>query len=302
MIQESKIASSSHFIDVVESAIKLLKSETGKVGNFIVTERLVRLAPEGEALIIGDLHGDLKSLSMILTESEFIKIMQQTKKAKLVFLGDYGDRGPYSVEVYFVILSLKLAFPEQVFLLRGNHEGPKDLMVSPHDLPLQFKSRFKDDSGEAYLKTRKLFNYLYNAVYVSERYLIVHGGLSPEIRSLKDIAQASQRHPKEATLENLLWSDPDETIDGTASSPRCAGLHFGKKVTETVLEKLNAKILIRGHEPCEQGFKINHDGRVLTLFSMKGAPYFNEYGTYLQVDLSSKPQNANDLVLFIHKF
>lgn len=294
--------SQSRFLEVVRAATQLLHSEKGKIGNFTVTGRLVQLEPVGEALVIGDLHGDLKSLSAILIESAFIEKMQKTKQATLIFLGDYGDRGAYSVELYFVVLSLKLAFPEQVILLRGNHEGPEDLMVSPHDLPLQFQYRFKDDSGMAYLKIRKLFDYFYNAVYVSERYLIVHGGISPEISSLKDIAQARQRHPKEATLENLLWSDPDETIDGTASSPRCAGLHFGKKVVETVLEKLNAKILIRGHEPCKQGFKINHEGKVLTLFSMKGAPYFNEYGTYLQVDLSLKPQNAKDLTSNIHKF
>ncbi len=301
LIQESKDVSRTRFLKVVKDVTNLLRSENGRIGNFTVTDRLVQLEPVGEALIIGDLHGDLKSLSTILKESAFIEKMKKTRQATLIFLGDYGDRGAYSVEVYFVVLSLKLAFPEQVILLRGNHEGPEDLMVSPHDLPLQFEYRFKD-SSEAYLKTRKLFEYLSNAVYVSERYLMVHGGVSPKISSLKDIAQASQRHPKETTLENLLWSDPDEKIDYTAASPRCAGLHFGKKVVETVLEKVDAKILIRGHEPVEQGYRINHDGKVLTLFSMKGAPYFNEYGTYLQVDLSFKPQNAKDLTLYIHKF
>lgn len=301
LIQESMKVSSDRFIEIADAAIKLLSSETGRIGNFTVTDRLVTLDPVGEALVIGDLHGDLKSLNTILQESAFIKKMQKTKKATLIFLGDYGDRGPNSPEVYFVVLSLKLTFPQQVILLRGNHEFPKGLMVSPHDLPLQFKDRFSDDSNKAYLKTKSLFDYLYNAVYVSERYLMVHGGISPEINSLDDIAKASQRHPKEPTLQNLLWSDPDDTIDDTAPSPRCAGLHFGKKVAETVLKKLNAKILIRGHEPCE-GFKINHDGKVLTLFSMKGAPYFSEFGTYLQIDLSLKPHNAKELASCIHKF
>lgn len=294
-------ASSNRFIEIADAAIKLLSSENGRIGNFTVTNCLIQLEPVGEALVIGDLHGDLTSLKIILKESAFLEKMQKTKKTTLIFLGDYGDRGPHSPEVYFIVLSLKLRFPKQVILLRGNHEFPENLMVSPHDLPLQFKQRFKDDSNKAYLKTRSLFDHLYNAVYVKERYLMVHGGISPEIHSLDDIAKASQRHPKDATLENLLWSDPDDTIDETAPSPRCAGLHFGRKVAEKVLEKLNAKILVRGHEPCE-GFKINHDGKVLTLFSMKGAPFFSQFGTYLQVDLSLKPQNAQDLVSYIHKF
>jgi protein phosphatase len=65
---------------------------------------------------------------------------------------------------------------------------------------------------------------------------------------------------------------------------------------------LNAKILIRGHEPCEEGFKINHGGKVLTLFSRKGAPYFNEHGAYLDVPLSEKFENAEKLVPWICKF
>ena len=50
--------------------------------------------------------------------------MEKTKEATLIFLGDYGDRGDKSAEIYYIILKLKLAFPEQVVLLRGNHEAP----------------------------------------------------------------------------------------------------------------------------------------------------------------------------------
>jgi len=65
---------------------------------------------------------------------------------------------------------------------------------------------------------------------------------------------------------------------------------------------LNAKILVRGHEPNDLGFKINHDGKILTLFSRKGEPYFNRYGAYLQLPLSDKCENAYQLLSCIHKF
>jgi protein phosphatase len=73
-------------------------------------------------------------------------------------------------------------------------------------------------------------------------------------------------------------------------------------VTDKVLEKLNINALIRGHESCEEGFKTNHAGQVLTLFSRKGAPYFNTRGAYLDLGLSEKVENADQLLQYIHTF
>lgn len=301
LIKESLTIQTDSFIEVLEKATDLLRNENGRIGNFTITNRLVKLDPLGETLVIGDLHGDLKSLTLILLESQIIQKIENSKNESLIFLGDYGDRGANSAEIYYVALKLKLAFPEQIVLLRGNHEAPKNLRGYPHDLPLQFQKRFGEDWEGVYSKTLALWAYLYNGVYVEERYLMVHGGLSPEISSLQDIAQAQENHD-EALLEDLLWSDPTENQQGVSASPRGAGKLFGKNVTEEILEKLNAKILIRGHQSSEVGFKINHDGKVLTLFSTKGAPYFNQSGAYLQLPLSEKIENAQQLIPWIHKF
>jgi protein phosphatase len=198
-------------------------------------------------------------------------------------------------------LKLKLAFPGQVVLLRGNHEAPQELLGYPHDLPFQFKKRFGEDWERAYEATLKLFCSLYNAVYVQERYLMVHGGVSNKIGSLQDIAQA-QEGGNMAVLEDLLWSDPAENLIGVSESPRGVGKLFGKDITKKVLEKLNAKMLIRGHEATDAGCKINHDGQVLTLFSRKGPPYHNQYGAYLQLPLDKKISDANELSVFVQKF
>jgi protein phosphatase len=301
LVEEALSIQSSGFIETVDKAMSLLRNENGRVGNLTIVNRLVKLEPLGEALVIGDLHGDFESLIIILQTSRFAEKMEKTKEATLIFLGDYGDRGDKSAEIYYAILKLKLAFPRQVVLLRGNHEAPKDLLGYPHDLPFQFQNRFGEDWKTAYEKTRALFAYLYNAVFVEDRYLMVHGGVSPEITSLQDIAQAQENH-SEALLEDLLWSDPDESEQGISSSPRGAGKLFGKKVTKEVLGKLNAKILIRSHESSDIGYKINHDGKVLTLFSRKGSPYFNRYGAYLQLPLSEKFENAQQLIPWIHQF
>lgn len=302
LIKESLAVQSGNFVKTLEKVISMLNGESGKIGNQTITEGLVKLEPLGEALVIGDLHGDLESLTYILQNSSFTKKLAASKNATLIFLGDYGDRGVSSVAVYYTILQLKLAFPKQVVLLRGNHEGPGDLMPSPHDLPMQLQARFKQDWRTVYTKTRELFSSLYNAVLVEERYLMIHGGLSPEMTTAQDLANANKMHPERDFLEDLLWSDPNDAVHNVLYSPRGAGKLFGKSVTEEVLKKLGVTILIRGHEPCDEGFKLNHDGKVLTLFSRKGAPYFNAYGAYLQLPLSEKFETARELVPWIHTF
>ena len=187
--------------------MSLLQNESGHVGNLTFVNRLVRLEALGQALVIGDLHGDLESLNTILQDSRFLQKMETTKDATLIFLGDYGDRGDKPAEIYYAILKLKLAFPAQVVLLRGNHEGLKELMASPHDLPLQLRYRFGEDWQVVYEKTRAIWNYLYSAVFVEDHYLMVHCGVSPKITKLENIAQAQENH-NEALLEDLLWSDP----------------------------------------------------------------------------------------------
>ena len=301
LIGEALRAPSDVFIKSAQAVTSLLQDETGQVGNLTIANRLVTLEPLGEALVVGDLHGDLESLVIILQESHFLEVMEKNEDATLIFLGDYGDRGIKSAEVYYVVLKLKLAFPKQVILLRGNHEAPKNLIGEPHDLPFQFQNRFGENWEIAYEKIQALWAYFYNALFVEDRYLMIHGGVSPEITSLQDIAQAQEKQ-NEALLEDLLWSDPKERLHGISASPRGAGKLFGRKVTEEVLGNLNAKILIRGHESSDEGFKINHHGRVLTLFSRKGAPYFNRHGAYLQLPLTEKPENAQQLLPWIHKF
>ena len=300
MAKEALKIQCEEFTRVVADATRLLTEENGSIGNFDVVGRLVKVEPSGEAVIVGDLHGDLESLTHILQESNFLQ--RAEKDTVLIFLGDYGDRGSYSAEVYYIILKLKLLFPEKIILMRGNHEGPEDLLAYPHDLPAQFQARFGERWDSAYSKIRQLFEYLYNAVFVKERYLMIHGGIPAQADTLEDLAYAHLKHPKQRILEDMLWSDPNEMVNGIHASPRGAGKLFGEDVTEKTLRKFDVKILIRGHEPCEEGFKINHKGKVLTLFSRKGPPYFNTYGAYLDVELSKKFENAEHLTRFIHMF
>jgi len=301
-LKQAKGVKADDFICLTENLVDMLCRESGRIGNLSVSGRLAIIDPIGEVLVIGDLHGDLASLKLILEKSDFITKMNNSSNATIVFLGDYADRGANQIELYYTVLRLKEAFSEQIVLLRGNHEGPLDLMVSPHDLPQQLQRKFKDKWVIAHARLVKLFGCLYNAAYVEDQYLMVHGGLPASVRNLQEIAQAGNLHPDKPFLEELLWNDPDEEIQGVLPSPRGAGELFGKDITNEVLSRLNAKILIRGHEPAPQGYKINHDGKILTLFSRKGAPYLNTHGAYLQVALDKKFVTAPLLAPYIHQF
>jgi protein phosphatase len=100
----------------------------------------------------------------------------------------------------------------------------------------------------------------------------------------------------------LLWSDPVEDIQGLSESPRGAGMLFGVDVTRKILQILGVKCLIRGHEPVQEGYRYNHGGKILTLFSRKGSPYFNPNAAYLHYNFSSTLNNAYDLNPFLEKF
>jgi len=295
LVNEAFKTTQPEFVQLTDNVVELLSKEKGHVGSLDITGRLVEAQPKGESTIVGDIHGDLETLAQILQDSRFTEKMQRGEHTLLIFLGDYGDRGIYSPEVYHVVLRLKEAYPEHVVLMRGNHEGPEDILASPHDLPTHLHRKFGEEWRQAYKKLRQLFDQLYNAVLVKERYIMLHGGVPSQARSIEDLAYAHKKHPHDTHLEEILWSDPEEGISGIYPSPRGAGKLFGKDVTAKFLKMLNVKVFIRGHEPSEAGCKINHEGKILTLFSRKGEPYFNHQAAYLQLDLTSKVEDAYQL-------
>jgi len=293
---------SEEFFQLVESVTKRLREGQGQRGNLKIRGRLVTFPSMGEAIIVGDLHGDLTSLIYILRNSGFLEKVQDGVNASMIFLGDYGDRGIQSPEVYYVVLRLKEVFPGNVLLMRGNHEGPADLLAHPHDLPIYLHRKFGEEASRIYAHLCELFDYLHTAVLVEGRFILLHGGAPSQADSLEDLAYAHEKHPQESHLEEILWSDPQEGMVGTYFSPRGAGRLFGEDVTERLLRICDAKILIRGHEPSPEGFKVNHHGKVLTLFSRKGPPYYNDQGAYLHLDFSEKIDDAKQLMQFVQKF
>ena len=302
LASQASVSSFEEMRSFLQQVIQILKRERreGKAGFQKIKGGLVELEPEGEAVVVGDIHGDLKSLTTILKQSQFLSKANKNNKVYLIFLGDYGDRGEQTVDVYWVILKLKLTFPENVVILRGNHEGPEDLGVHPFDLPYFLNSRYGKNWREIFSFFPTLFNSLHHALTVKGKYLMLHGGVPEEINSIEDIAMAHQTHPATDYLTQILWNDPGDG-KGCYPSPRGAGIIFGEDISKKVLEKLKVKTLIRSHEPCE-GVLPTHRGRVLTLFSRKGHPYYNSRAAYLEIDLSAPAKDAYQLAKEAHLF
>jgi protein phosphatase len=278
IIEKAVSATADEFSTLVQNVISIQQRERnhGMAGDSIVSEGLVRVKQGRRLILVGDLHGDLDSLTLILQRSGFVDDLSSI----IIFMGDYGDRGEESVEVYYTTLYLKSRFPDRVILMRGNHEGPTDLPFFPHDLPEQIDAKLGDKGSAIYDGLRKLFDQMYHAAVLENVYLILHGGVPATFDSVGDIAQANKTHPRSRYLEEILWNDPRE-IKGSAPSARGYGRFFGKDVTERALKITGTKTLIRAHEPCN-GFRVNHDGLILTLFSCK-VPHGNANASYLAI-------------------
>ena len=299
-------AGASDFIQKIEQATAALQAERqmksiagGRVeGGLIEIHELENLA------VISDLHGDSYSLFRILDEINYEKFLSRPKN-KLVFLGDYVDRGSDSVSVIYAVCHLKHAYPDSVVLMRGNHESPAEFPFPSHDLPYRIKERFGNSGRDVYGRLLSMFKLLTLATVVPDRLLLVHGGLPTEDAVIanfhKAIATAQDSHVRSRVLEELLWNDP-RRLDGSPGwepSRRGIGRHFGSGITRRWLNATNTKAIVRGHEPC-QGFRLDHDDTIMTLFSCREAyPAFKAAYLLLSAIQLHKIGDAKDLVAYV---
>lgn len=227
-------------------------------------------------VVVGDIHGDIISFQKILKEIRWENYLNSEENI-LIFLGDYIDRGQYSLEVLLSLCKLKTHFPNNVFLLRGNHEAYHYFPFSSFSFPGELITKFGNKEGaELYSKIIKVFfDSMFGFCEIDSFAVLLHGGL-PVVKDLKFFENykfhLSNMVSQKELLEQILWNDPRELVEKDWQfSNRGLGKYFGKKVTDLWLDQIGCKFVVRGHEPCK-GFKTNHQERVLTLFSSK-QPY-----------------------------
>jgi len=304
--QSAAEAGVSDFMQKIEQAIGAMHEERRRknIAGGKVEGGLAEINDLENLAVIGDLHGDSKSLFQILSRISYDRFLSNPKN-KLVFLGDYVDRGSDSVGVMYAVCYLKGTCPDSVVLMRGNHEAPTEFPFSSHNLPYEIEERFSGCGKEVYQKLLLMFKLLTLATVVRQKLLMVHGGLPTEDAAIatfrESIANAQENHVRNRVLEELLWNDPREieTQPGWEVSRRGLGRHFGSGISRRWLQAFGTKAIVRGHEPCE-GFRLDHDNILMTLFSCKEAyPKFKAAYLMLNAEQLDGINDARDLSRYV---
>jgi len=178
--------------------------------------------------------------------------------------GDFVDRGYYSLETLTFLLILKARWPEKVTLLRGNHESRQITQV----YGFYDECQQKYGNANVWKYCTQVFDLLTIAALVDGRILCVHGGLSPDVRTLDQIRTIprNQEIPHEGAFCDLMWSDPED-IDTWQVSPRGAGWLFGARVTNEFVTVNNVDTIARAHQLVHDGYKYMFNKQLVTVWS-----------------------------------
>ena len=213
--------------------------------------------------VCGDIHGQFHDLLELFRISGGIP--SEDNSTNYIFLGDYVDRGFFSLETFTLLMVLKIKYPDRITLVRGNHESRQITQV--YGFYEECLSKYGSTTVWKYCCL--VFDFLTLAAIIDGKVLCVHGGLSPEIRMLDQIRVLSraQEVPHEGGFCDLVWSDPDN-VDAWAVSPRGAGWLFGSKVSREFNHINGLSLMARAHQLVMEGFRYHFkDKDVVTVWS-----------------------------------
>ena len=231
---------------------------------FVKEENMLRLSDP--IIVVGDIHGQLYDLL------EIFRVEPPPPESQYLFLGDYVDRGYYSLEVLMYILCLKIRSPNRVHMLRGNHESYT--VSRTYGFYNECQCKFNDLT--IYQKCCDLFNYLPVAATIDDRIFAAHGGLSPSV-SLLDQLDAIDRFQEpmiDGPLPDLLWGDPvADKLQGFKANVRGAGYTFGEAVTKRFVHLNRLTHVTRAHQLAMNGYALFFDGILSTVWSAPNYMY-----------------------------
>jgi len=240
--------------NLTENEIKLLCQRVRPI--LLAQPMLLEL--EAPLKICGDIHGQFTDLLRLFEYGGF------PPESNYLFLGDYVDRGKQSLETVCLLICYKIMYPENFFILRGNHESAGINRIYG----------FYDECKRRYsIRLWKVFSDVFNCLPVSaivdEKILCMHGGLSPEMERLQQIADLHRPCdvPDVGLMCDLLWSDPDTGVNGWAENDRGVSFVFGADVVAAFLEQHDLDLLVRAHQVVEDGYEFFAGRRLVTLFS-----------------------------------
>lgn len=242
----------------------------------IFTSQPILLELEAPLKIVGDIHGQYYDLLRLFEYGGF------PPDANYLFLGDYVDRGKQSLETINLLLSYKIKYPENFFLLRGNHECASINRIYG----------FYDECKRRYsIKLWKTFTDCFNclpvAAIVDDKILCMHGGLSPELKSFEQIRRFLRPTdvPDTGLLCDLLWSDPEQRITGWGENDRGVSYTFGPDVVTKFLIRHDLDLICRAHQVVEDGYEFFAKRQLVTIFSAPNyCGEFDNAGAMMSID------------------
>jgi len=236
----------------------------------------ILLELEAPIKICGDVHGQYHDLLRLFEYGGF------PPEANYLFLGDYVDRGKQSLETICLLLAFKIKYPENFFILRGNHECASINRIYG----------FYDECKRRYnIKMWKTFTDCFNclpvAAIVDEKIFCCHGGLSPELQQLDQIKKIVRPTdvPDTGLLCDLLWSDPDKDMVGWGENDRGVSFTFGEDIVAQFLRKMDLDLVCRAHQVVEDGYEFFARRQLVTIFSAPNyCGEFDNAGGMMAVD------------------
>lgn len=233
---------------------------------------------EAPAKVFGDIHGQWSDLLDIFTCFGWPTHYRGDIEAlSYVFNGDFVDRGPHSLEVVFFLFACKLLYPNNIVLVRGNHETR--VINATNGFLVECKRRLGNAEGQrVWEAVNRVFEFLPLICVVSQKVLILHGGIGKGDWSIDSLSTGlkvpvNETHiHQDPILTNILWSDPAESdhVIGTHANQARGGQGIVCFPSATVKEfciRNRIDLVIRSHQCVEAGFELFAGGKLCTIFS-----------------------------------
>ena len=216
--------------------------------------------------ILGDIHGQYFDLLRLFDYGGY------PPSSNYLFLGDYVDRGKQSIETICLLMAYKIKYPENFFMIRGNHEA--ELVNRLYGFYDECRRRY---NVKLWKEFTEMFNWLPIAALIDDKIFCVHGGLSPDLTNIEQLYEIPRPTdvPNSGLLCDILWSDPSPDVDTWGENERGVSFVFSAKEIKTFLENNRLDLICRAHQVVEDGYEFFGDRSLVTVFS---APdYCGEY-------------------------
>ena len=213
--------------------------------------------------VFGDIHGQFADMI------HFLEMTGLPPNNNFLFMGDYVDRGNNSIEVCALLFAMKIMYPKNIQILRGNHECPE--VNSLYGLLNECESRFGNDAKLVFDKINEVLCVLPLCAIINQKIFCVHGGISPHLNTLDDIKKLNRfgKIPDSGLLCDLMWSDPSQSsqIQKWGTNSRGISCTYNISAINIFLKTNKLQLLCRAHQLVSEGYKFFGNNKMITVFS-----------------------------------